>query len=27
VVLETTLEEDSEQFTTTADFIRITDEH
>ena len=27
VVLETTLEEDSEQFTTAADFIRITDEH
>ena len=27
VVLETTLEEETEQFTTAADFIRITDEH
>jgi uncharacterized LabA/DUF88 family protein len=27
VVLETTLEEESEQFTAAADFIRITDEH
>ena len=27
VVLETTIEEESEQFTAAADFIRITDEH
>ena len=27
VVLETTLEEEAEQFDTAADFIRITDEH
>jgi hypothetical protein len=27
VVLETTLEDETEQFTATADFIRITDEH
>jgi uncharacterized LabA/DUF88 family protein len=27
VVLETTIEEETEQFTASADFIRITDEH
>ena len=27
VVLETTIEEEDERFSTAADFIRITDEH